>query len=73
MPTLKAVYLRKRWAGRDVGTRFWVLGPNDDLKRGYVDALRAEQLLKDGLASEDKEEPAEPVVLEADDDTGEEE
>lgn len=56
MTGLKAVYLRKRWAGRDIGTRLYVLGPDQDLKRGYVDALRADQLLSDGIAAESKED-----------------
>lgn len=61
---MKAVYLRKPWARREIGTRLLVLGPNDDLRRGYVDAVRASQLLKDGFASKTKEVTVEDLANE---------
>ena len=55
MTDVRKIYLRRPWGGRAAGTRLFVLGPNDDLKRGYVDELRAAKLLEDDLASEEKE------------------
>lgn len=48
----RAICLTKRWAGREPGTRLWVLEPGDDVKRGHVDEQRADTLLADGFAEE---------------------
>lgn len=53
---MKTIVLLKPW-GRfsEPGTVLEVLGPGDELGPNRVDALRAETLLRDGLAVEEVE------------------